>query len=461
MQRRFDADPAFQATDLLLQERVPQAPPRSIPHPAEVAGTRAAPAERRDADARLHRRPTRRRPRSTCSPTAATTSMVTNARRRLQPLARPGGHALARGRRRATAGARSATCATSTSGAVLVDRAPADAASAPSSYEAIFSQGRAEFRRRDDDIETHIEIGVSPEDDIELRRISITNRGRTRAHDRADQLRRGRARAAGGRRGAPGVQQPVRADRARRATRQAILCTRRPRSAEERPPWMMHLMTVHGTRSRRDVVRDRPRASSSAAAARVADPAAMHRAAAVEQRGLGARSDRRDPQRASCSSPTRRRASTSSPASPRRARRALGADREVPATATSPTACSSWPGRTARSCCASSTPPRPTRSSTAASPSASSTRNPALRADRQRASLRNRRGQSGLWGYGDLGRPADRAAAIGDAAQHRARAPARAGARVLAAEGPGGRPGHLERGPRPATGRCCRTRSWA
>ena len=29
--------------------------------------------------------------------------------------------------------------------------------------------------------------------------------------------------------------------------RQAILCTRRPRSADEHPPWMMHLMTVRGT----------------------------------------------------------------------------------------------------------------------------------------------------------------------------------------------------------------------
>ena len=29
--------------------------------------------------------------------------------------------------------------------------------------------------------------------------------------------------------------------------RQAILCTRRPRSADEQPPWMMHLMTVRGT----------------------------------------------------------------------------------------------------------------------------------------------------------------------------------------------------------------------
>src|SRR5580700_2572648 len=33
-------------------------------------------------------------------------------------------------------------------------------------YEAIYSQGRAEYRRRDGDIDTHVEISVSPEDDI-------------------------------------------------------------------------------------------------------------------------------------------------------------------------------------------------------------------------------------------------------------------------------------------------------
>ena len=48
------------------------------------------------------------------------------------------------------------------------------------SYEAIFSEGRAEFRRRDHDFDTHTEIVVSPEDDIELRRITITNHDRTR-----------------------------------------------------------------------------------------------------------------------------------------------------------------------------------------------------------------------------------------------------------------------------------------
>src|SRR4029079_6287841 len=47
-------------------------------------------------------------------------------------------------------------------------------------YEAIFCEGRAEFRRRDAGIDTHTEIVVSPEDDIELRRLRITNNGRSK-----------------------------------------------------------------------------------------------------------------------------------------------------------------------------------------------------------------------------------------------------------------------------------------
>lgn len=47
-------------------------------------------------------------------------------------------------------------------------------------YETIFSEGRAEFRVQDHNYDTHTEITVSPEDDIELRRVRITNRARTR-----------------------------------------------------------------------------------------------------------------------------------------------------------------------------------------------------------------------------------------------------------------------------------------
>ena len=43
----------------------------------------------------------------------------------------------------------------------------------------MFSLGRAEFRRHDRDLDTHVEISVSPEDDVELRRVSLTNLGRT------------------------------------------------------------------------------------------------------------------------------------------------------------------------------------------------------------------------------------------------------------------------------------------
>jgi cellobiose phosphorylase len=45
------------------------------------------------------------------------------------------------------------------------------------SYEAIFTPGRAEFKRFDDKVFVHTEITVAPEDDVELRRVTITNLG--------------------------------------------------------------------------------------------------------------------------------------------------------------------------------------------------------------------------------------------------------------------------------------------
>ena len=80
--------------------------------------------------------------------------------------------------------------------------------------------------------------------------------------------------------------------------RQAILCTRRPRSGGERPPWMMHLMTVHGT-AVGAASYETGRAEFIGRGRSVADPAAMHRAVADRQRGVGARPGRRDPQRPS------------------------------------------------------------------------------------------------------------------------------------------------------------------
>jgi cellobiose phosphorylase len=112
-------------------------------------------------------------------------------------------------------------------------------------YEAIFSEGHAEFRRRDQDLDMHTEIVISPEDDIELRRIHIINRSRERreiditsysevvlASSASDTLHPAFSNLF--------VQTEIIRDR------QAILCTRRPRSSEDQTFWMFHMMTVRG-----------------------------------------------------------------------------------------------------------------------------------------------------------------------------------------------------------------------
>ena len=118
----------------------------------------------------------------------------------------------------------------------------------PDSYEAIFSEGRAEFRRRDQGIDTYTEIVVSPEDDIELRRLRITNLSRTQRSIEVTSY-------------AEVVIAPAAADAQHPAFSKlfvqtealaepaALLCTRRPRSADEHPPHMFHLMAVHGAKA--------------------------------------------------------------------------------------------------------------------------------------------------------------------------------------------------------------------
>ncbi len=112
-------------------------------------------------------------------------------------------------------------------------------------YEAIFTQARAEFRHHHADLDVHTEICVSPEDDVELRRITLTNRSSV---ERVIELTSY----------AEVVLAPPAADAAHPAfsnlfvqtefarQRSALLCTRRARSADEKPPWLLHLMVVLG-----------------------------------------------------------------------------------------------------------------------------------------------------------------------------------------------------------------------
>ncbi len=111
-------------------------------------------------------------------------------------------------------------------------------------YETIFSQDRAEFRRRDDEIESYSTIIVSPEDDVEVRRLHLSNYSRTTrnleitsygeivlASPAADDSHPAFSNLF--------VQTEI------HAHQHAIICTRRPRSKDETPPWMFHLMKVN------------------------------------------------------------------------------------------------------------------------------------------------------------------------------------------------------------------------
>ena len=99
---------------------------------------------------------------------------------RLQPLARPRGHALARGRDARLLG-HVRLPARPQSGAVW-SAGYQPTGVEPDSYEVTFFEDRAEFMRRDGSITTTLEVVVSPEDDAEIRRVSVTNLG-TRARE--------------------------------------------------------------------------------------------------------------------------------------------------------------------------------------------------------------------------------------------------------------------------------------
>ncbi len=118
-------------------------------------------------------------------------------------------------------------------------------------YEAIFSEDRAEFRRRDDGIETHTEIAVSPEDDIELRRYRITNHsGVLRSIEFTSYCEVVLAPAAADTLHPAFSKLFVQTEILEKPT--AVLCTRRPRSPEDATPWMVQLMVVHGMRALAD-----------------------------------------------------------------------------------------------------------------------------------------------------------------------------------------------------------------
>ena len=174
MRRRFHSEPIIQATELLLQERAPR--DVSAVHPRAEEVKAAAPL----MDARL---PEVRRLHGTHDPVPQT-HLLSNGRYSVMLTSAGSGYSRWRDLG-VTRWREDATRDDSGSYIYLRDVASGAVWSAayqpcgvePDAYQVTFTEDRAEIIRTDATITTILEIVVSPEDDVEVRHLSITNTG--------------------------------------------------------------------------------------------------------------------------------------------------------------------------------------------------------------------------------------------------------------------------------------------
>ena len=175
MRARFHAEPIVQATELLLQERTPR--------DVEAAHPRRDEAQ---AAAHVHELvpPTLRRFQSPHQPIVQT-QLLSNGRYAVMMTAAGSGYSRW-GDLAVTRWREDATCDGWGTYIFLRDADRGTVWSAgyqpsgvePDSYEATFLEDRVEIVRRDGTITTRLDVTVSPEDDAEARRVTISNGGR-------------------------------------------------------------------------------------------------------------------------------------------------------------------------------------------------------------------------------------------------------------------------------------------
>ncbi len=242
MQRRFLSCPSFRATDLLLQERVPQTTAKVLSDEHELVKSRKLPDDG-DGLMRVFANPNLHAPE---------VHLLSNGRYHVVVSNAGGGYS----RWREFAVTRWREDATRDCWGTFIyvrdmatdefwSAAHQPCRHATKSCEAIFTQARAEFRQHHAGLETHTEICVSPEDDVELRRVTLTN------HSHAPRVIELTSYA-------EVVLAPPGADASHPAfsnlfvqteflrPRPAVLCTRRPRSEGEKPPWLLNFMIGQG-----------------------------------------------------------------------------------------------------------------------------------------------------------------------------------------------------------------------
>ena len=240
MQRRFAADPLFQAALLLLQERIPK-PTASYLQIPKSPNSNAA-AHRPEASMRAFNTPNTRTPQVQLLSNGCYHTVLTQA---------GGGYsrwndiAVTRWRE-------DSTCDDWGLFSYVRDVATGEFWSTvyqptlgiAENFKAVFTEAHAEFSRNDGWLDLHTEVVVSPEDDIELRRIRIHNRARHRRIIEFTSY-------------SEIVLTSQAADLAQPAfsnlfvetellpEQHAILATRRPLDAQQVSPWLCHLLNVY------------------------------------------------------------------------------------------------------------------------------------------------------------------------------------------------------------------------
>ena len=238
MVNRFHADPRVQATELLLQERIPRdsaaVEPRPIDNTREAVQAPAKPVRR-------FRTPHTQYPH---------TQFLSNGHY-VTSLTQAGGGAsvwrglpVTRWRRDATrdADGQFIYLRDVRSGAVW-SATYQPTRTEPDSYDVTFSTDRATFLRRDQEISTRLDIAVATEDDVEIRRITVRNHGpRTRELDVTSY--------------AEVVLTPAVNDLAHpafgklfveteyHAHTSALICRRRPRDPKDPQAWAFHALSM-------------------------------------------------------------------------------------------------------------------------------------------------------------------------------------------------------------------------
>ena len=242
MQRRFLSCPALRAADLLLQERVPNTTAKVLCEEYELAKSRKF-ARNGKGLMRVFTNPDLRAPE---------VQLLSNGRYHVVVSSAGGGYS----RWRELAVTRWHEDATRDCWGTFIylrdvatgefwSAAHQPCRCATKRYEAIFTQARAEFRQHHAGLEIHTEISVSPEDDVELRRVTLTNHSNARRVIELTSY-------------AEVVLAPPAADASHPAfsnlfvqteflhPRPAVLCTRRSRSEGEKPPWLLNFMVGQG-----------------------------------------------------------------------------------------------------------------------------------------------------------------------------------------------------------------------